>query len=98
MNLGRVFREQDKLPEAVDSYKKGVALNPDDANLRFNLGIAYWFLGKLDDAEKSLRKAIELKPDYPLAYNRLIQVLIKEGKQEQANSVLAQAKRMGLRP
>ena len=43
-------------------YRKAIELNPDFADAHYNLEIILKDLGKLQDAEVSLRKAIELNP------------------------------------
>lgn len=57
--------------EAVDAYKKAIALSPKDVEAHFNAGNALKRLGRLDDAEVSYKKAISLKPDYADAHNNL---------------------------
>ena len=39
-------------------------LAPTDAKVMYNLGVLYKNSGQLDEAEKALKKAIELKPNY----------------------------------
>jgi len=50
----------------------------------FNLGNSLRDNGKLDDAVKNYKKAIELNPNYSLAYNNLGVVLIKLSKTKEA--------------
>ena len=46
-------------------------LNPHFADLHYNLGIILINLGKLKEAELSIRKAIELNPKFAEAYANL---------------------------
>ena len=54
-------------------------LDPQDAEAHNNLGVLLQEQGKLYEAEKSHRKAIELKPDYAEAHYNL-GVLLQEGE------------------
>ena len=47
--------------------------------------------GKIEEAEKSYKKAIELKPDLPEAHNNLSNILLKLSKIEEAEASLKKA-------
>ena len=49
-------------PAAVEFYRKAVALRPDIAELRANLGLMYYQTGDLEQAASSLRQALRLNP------------------------------------
>jgi tetratricopeptide (TPR) repeat protein len=49
-NLGNAFFKKDKFKEAIEAYKRALALNPKDANAKWNLEIA--LAKKRDDDEK----------------------------------------------
>ncbi len=61
-NLGVTYQLLDQLKEAVTSYKRSLALNPDYADSNMNLGLAYVAMRENDEAIKSLRKATDLNP------------------------------------
>ena len=50
INLGVVFKEQEKLDEAVACYRRALELRPDFAELHVNLGVALKDQGKLEEA------------------------------------------------
>lgn len=52
----------------------------------YNLGVSLQKLGKLDEAEASYKKAIELKPNYFQALNNLGSVLQKIGKLDESEA------------
>lgn len=48
--------------QAIEAYKKAIALRPDDAGMYNDYAVVLASSGKLDDAKTSLAKAIELDP------------------------------------
>jgi len=63
-NLGIVLQAQGKLEAAKDSYRKAIALRPNQAELHHYLGDTLRAQGDLDAATNSYSKALELRPDY----------------------------------
>ncbi|MFW9828642.1 MAG: tetratricopeptide repeat protein [Candidatus Thorarchaeota archaeon] len=45
-------------------FERIINLNPKDYRAHYNLGIAYFNLGKSKNAEKCFNKALRIKPDY----------------------------------
>jgi O-antigen ligase len=52
------------LTNAADSINQAILLAPTDAKLYYNLGLVYLRLQKIDHAQKTLEKAVELKSNY----------------------------------
>jgi putative inorganic carbon (HCO3(-)) transporter len=52
------------LLNAADSINQAITLSPTDAKLYYNLGLVYLRLQKVDEAQKILEKAVELKSNY----------------------------------
>ena len=65
LNMGNILDDAQRFGEAVDQYKRALAINPKDDAVYYNLGIAYKHLGQPERALESWRKANELKPDNP---------------------------------
>jgi len=57
--------------QALDTLLQASLLAPTDAKLLFNIGILYQNLQKPDLAANSFKKAVELKPNYQEALNKL---------------------------
>jgi Flp pilus assembly protein TadD len=53
-----------------------------------NLALAYSRRGDFAQAEKALRRVLEVAPDYSIARNNLADVLIRQGKMAEAETVL----------
>jgi len=59
--MGRFLMEKNAYNEAAEAYKKGIEAAPTNPNLREALSVAYYRMGRYDDALASANKAIELK-------------------------------------
>ncbi|KKT88744.1 MAG: hypothetical protein UW88_C0008G0018 [Candidatus Collierbacteria bacterium GW2011_GWD2_45_10] len=57
--------------DATQTLLKITELSPTDATNFFNIGILYSQLNKIDEAKMAFKKAIELKPDYQAAKDKL---------------------------
>jgi tetratricopeptide (TPR) repeat protein len=82
--------------DAVRFYTAAVALRPENAAARMNLGVALLGKGDLDEAQASLREAIRLKPDLPEAHLNLGRVLMATGHAREA--VAAYRRALALKP
>jgi len=69
---------------AIRTCTSAIALNPNLAHPYNTVGIAYFQLGKSEEAKKNFEKAIELDPEFDRAYFNLGDCLFKEEKWTQA--------------
>ena len=69
---------------AVSEYELAVQLNNDDAPLRAEYGAVLTRLGKADQAEAHLLRAIEMEPYYARSYVLLAEAYEAQGKTAQA--------------
>jgi len=76
---------------AVKSYKHALAINPNYAEVHFNLGVTLQKLGQLDVAVNSYEQALAIKPDYAEAYYNLGITLQKIGQLDAAVYSYSQA-------
>ena len=79
----------DRTPRVDEGFKlveRAHALSPQDPFILDSLGWAYFRLGKLDDAEKHLRQAMEIRPDPEIAAH-LGEVLWAKGERERATEL-----------
>ncbi len=71
-SLGNFYGRQSKYDDAIAQFKHVIELTPDNAQAYSNLGSAYIDQGdakKFPEAEKILKKSIELSPNYPAYAN-----------------------------
>lgn len=82
---------QKAFEKAVEVYKKWVVNNSTDDAAYFNLGRSYNKLNQDEDAEKSFRQAVKLKPDDTEYQTELGAILIKLAKYHEAIDPLKKA-------
>ena len=83
-NLGNVFKDAGRLPEAIAAYRRSLELRPDYAEIHNNLGHALHASGMIDEGITHYREAIALRPaDYRAHYN-LGNALFQQDKSEEA--------------
>jgi tetratricopeptide (TPR) repeat protein len=80
--------------EAVRCAWICVALQPDNAGARLNLGVALQRQGKLDEAIVQYREAIRIKRDYPVAHHNLGNVLLVKKQNDAAIAEYKEAIRL----
>ena len=83
-NLGDVYFRAGKRDEALNCFKRSIALNPKYAVAWHNLGRVNALSGKPEEAIRDYSKAIDLMPDYASAYNGRGNVLFHAGKYDLA--------------
>jgi tetratricopeptide (TPR) repeat protein len=84
MNLGVALQADGRLPDAIASYDRAIALQPDYAPAYNNLGTALRASGRLTDAAAAYQHALSLREDYPEAHYNLANVLTDQGKAAEA--------------
>lgn len=84
-NLANLLYEQKEFDKAIFYYNTATQLNPEDARLYFNLGQAYLYTHKLDEARESFEKAISLDAKVqPIIYYNLALLYKKKGERKKA--------------
>jgi tetratricopeptide (TPR) repeat protein len=74
---------------ALVEYETAAGIRGDDAALRFLYGYALFQAGHVDDAERQLREAVRLAPDYAAPYAWLGRVLEARGDAARAHAAYA---------
>jgi Tfp pilus assembly protein PilF len=73
--LAVLYDRQGDFLHALEEYQKALQENPRDSDVLNDLGYSYYNNGKLDEAEKALRRAVNLKPENKRAWVNLGLVL-----------------------
>ena len=86
-NLGVLlctYNKLGKLKASIPLLKIATEVNPENAQFWMSYGNALYNTKKINDAEVSFRKVIELKPDYSYAYNNLGSIQYTTGRLDEA--------------
>lgn len=79
--------EKEKYPEAIRLLKAVTGKTTDFSAPFINLGIAYRHVGEMENAEKSLTRALEINSGHPVAGNELGLVYRKTGRYQEARDI-----------
>jgi tetratricopeptide (TPR) repeat protein len=83
-NMGNLFLDLGKFPEAIDAYRKSIELNPDLPEIHNNLGLVYAAVNRIEDAVAEFSQAVKLRPDYAEAHFNLGVAYLQLGKKGEA--------------
>ncbi len=83
-NLGRALAEQGRVPEAIESLLRAVAVDPSYAHARYNLGSLLMQTGRLAEAEQAFRAGLESEPRFAQGWSDLGNCLLRQGRVEEA--------------
>jgi tetratricopeptide (TPR) repeat protein len=64
LQLGNLYSDQKKYPDAAPQYEQALALNSDLADAHYRLGQAYVHLGKRDEAQQQLQVYQKLRAEH----------------------------------
>jgi cytochrome c-type biogenesis protein CcmH/NrfG len=62
--LGDLYYDAGKYPEAVTWYEQSLKLNPKDVNVSTDLGVSYYYNKETDRAIQQLQHSLELDPSH----------------------------------
>lgn len=90
-NQGQDLHEKGDLTGAVRLYESALKLLPGFPEAEYQRAAANLALGHIDQAEKSFRRAVELRPDWTLPLTGLGSLLVDKGEYIEAEKLLRQA-------
>jgi Flp pilus assembly protein TadD len=82
---GRAHLKKGMAAQATVALEKAKRREPDKASIREALGIAYFRIGRWQEAEAEFRKMLELSPTDDYAHYALGRCLEKQGREHEAN-------------
>jgi len=80
LKLGNIYFLHSRYREAVEAYRHYLSVNPDDPDVRTNMGIMLRGVGDVDGAIEELRKATQNHPNHANSRFHLGVVLLKDKK------------------
>jgi tetratricopeptide (TPR) repeat protein len=90
-NQGQDLHEKGDLAGAIKLYDQALKIIPEFPEAVYQRGLAELALGNKTEAENSLRKAVELRPDWSLALSSLGSLLVTQKKYDEAERILNKA-------
>jgi tetratricopeptide (TPR) repeat protein len=91
-NLGNIYNDMGRKEEALECYKRSLAINPVYGCAYISMGSVLDDLGRRDEAIEMFKKATEIDPkDYVLAYVNLGIVYAATGKLDEAEAAYKKA-------
>ena len=84
MNLGNLLRDQGRLEEAVESYRRALAVNPAAVEAHNGLGVVLKEQGLVREAIEEYREVLRLKPGHGEAQNNLGLAWMESGRLDKA--------------
>jgi Flp pilus assembly protein TadD len=79
-SLGAALAGQGKIPEAAEHFSQAVAIDPNYAQARCDLGLTEVLAGKLDEGILQYRAALALAPQSEIAHFNLARALALQGR------------------
>ncbi|MBK8727383.1 MAG: tetratricopeptide repeat protein [Holophagaceae bacterium] len=77
--------------DALESFRKGVQLDPEDAGLRVKLAIALRHLSRLDEALVEVDRVLQSHPDHPDALIQRGEMLKEQGRWSESDEAFRMA-------
>ncbi len=79
-------------PEAIEAYRRALAVRPEWSDCIQALGMAQMHAGLLEDALQNLQRVTQLSPDDPLAFTSLSMCLQRLNRIADAETAQSQAR------
>jgi type IV pilus assembly protein PilF len=84
LGVGTSQLQNGSYPQALEALLRAQSYDPTNPAIQNNLGLAFFMRERFDLAEKHIREALSLQPNYTDARNNLARVLIERGQYSQA--------------
>jgi rhomboid protease GluP len=84
VNRGAELAQNGLDHEAIVTYQRALAMEPDNARGHFNLALAFERQQQLADAEREARRALALTPDHKEAWALLARLLVRQNRDAEA--------------
>lgn len=80
LNEADMYIKLKKMDKFGELMSEAIALDPENPTLYYNLGVVNFNQGRIEEAKKYYKKAVELKPDYGDAYMNLAVAILDKDK------------------
>jgi tetratricopeptide (TPR) repeat protein len=62
--LGNVYFDAQRFPDAIAAYEQSLKLNPNDADVSTDLGVSYYYTNRPDDALAQFDRSLKIDPKH----------------------------------
>lgn len=62
--LGNVYYDAEQWPEAIDAYRRSLAIEPDNADISTDLGVSYYSTNRVDEALAQFEHSLKVSPNH----------------------------------
>ena len=91
-NLGIALQRNGRHEKALASFNRSLELDPTSPKVHFARALTQLELGNKDAAEADMSRSVKIDPHYGKAWRELIKLLRGQERQDEASSLLEQAK------
>ncbi|EKE14494.1 MAG: hypothetical protein ACD_12C00475G0001 [uncultured bacterium] len=96
-NLGILYKEQGKIKEAEDYFKKAISKDKNNVQAYNNLGALYQDKGKSEEAIKNYKKSLSINPNFAEGYYNLGTLYFKLKKYDLSWENARKAQNLGVK-
>lgn len=65
VKLGNLFYDGQQFPNAIQFYERALSIHPENADVRTDMGTAYWYAGNADKAVEAMELSLKYRPGHP---------------------------------
>jgi len=65
IKLGNLYYDGQQFQSAIQYYERALALHPENADVRTDMGTAYWYAGNADKALAEMQTSLKYRPGHP---------------------------------
>jgi tetratricopeptide (TPR) repeat protein len=86
VKLGNLYYDAQSYPQAIDYYRKALAIQPSNPDVRTDMGTAIWYSGDADSALKEFQTSLSYSPNHNATlFNR--GVVLWQGKHDAKDAI-----------
>ena len=84
---GQYFEALNKDDQAIQEYRRALAVKPDLQSIHFSIGNLLWTRSRSDEALLELQEEIKIDPNHPQAHYEIGDILYSQGKSQRPKTI-----------